>query len=615
MPRKPKNPEAPEPPKQSSQRKKLAKLPPPDYRKGPTGKPGGPVRAVASTQGTPQPHILVDVGAPATDVTTAFAADYVNAYTIHRIRKLAHEMAKRRAEALNLFEPLDGQKEFFASKVPYRLVRGSNRAGKTLCAAVEVARAACGSDPHGKYPGRDGTAFLVGKDQKHVAKVIYAKLFRPGAFKIIRDKGTGRWRAYRPWDYEDAGRAQEARLAPPLIPERLVREVAWENKKENVPSVVRLTNGWELFFFSSLGKPPQGSPIDLFWLDEEIVDPAWYPELAARVVDRRGRGIWSATPQAGTDQLYELHERAEKERAQLAERDRRIAEFVVLLEDNRHIDEAAKRALAADLSEEEARVRIGGEYAVTSYKVYPNFNMLVHGWPEMEVPAEWTRYAYIDPGHRVCAVLFAAVPPPGGPDIVLLYRELYIQEASAAVFAAAMKAAVAGEEIQAFVMDMNMGRHTELGTGKTVAQQYSEALVKEGVKSRATGYSFLPAADDVQAGVMAVQGMLRVRDGEAGPKLRVMQGRLPNFEYEIKRYHRKRVAGVVKEEPDNRKANHLMDDLRYMALHGPKHVPSRPPATKRSPAVEYLKRKEDRRLARDGGGAVNLGPGKGAIWK
>ena len=118
-----------------------------------------------------------------------------------------------------------------------------------------------GQDPHGKYPKKNGTAFLVGKDLKHVGKVLYDKLFVPGAFKVIRDKATGRWRAFRPWIPDDAAREEEARRAPSLIPQRLIAEIAWENKKENVPSIVRLSNGWNLHFFSSLGKPPQGSPI------------------------------------------------------------------------------------------------------------------------------------------------------------------------------------------------------------------------------------------------------------------------------------------------------------------------------------------------------------------
>src|SRR6185369_14786047 len=151
-----------------------------------------------------------------------------------------------------------------------------NRSGKTLTGAVEVARAVLGLDPYGKYPVRDGVGYCIGKDQGHIGRVVYKKLFRAGAFRIIRDEQTKAWRAYRPW--EDSARKEESKPAPPLIPPRMILEIGWEDKKAEVPNVVRLVTGWELHFFSSLGKPQKGSAINLFWMDEEIVDPSWYPE-------------------------------------------------------------------------------------------------------------------------------------------------------------------------------------------------------------------------------------------------------------------------------------------------------------------------------------------------
>jgi hypothetical protein len=584
----------------------LESLPDPD--RAPRNRPQPKVVPPARLPTDPDPGVSVDADRVTLDEADLYGKGYVSAFTLQRTRTLVNELAKRRVEALNLFEPLPEQERFLACNSPYRILRGSNRSGKTLTAAVEVARAVTGQDPYGKYPVRDGCWFLVGKDQKHLGKVMYAKLFRPNAFKIIRDRHSGRWRAFRPWTPEDAAREGEARPAQPLIPKRFVAEVGWENKKENVPNVIRLTNGWELYFFSSLGKPPQGSPIDGFWFDEEIIDPAWYPEMAARIVDRKGRGIWSATPQAGTDQLYELHERAEKERVDKPEGKRRISEFVVLLSENKHISDEARREFAADLTDEEARVRVGGEYAITSYKVYPTFNMLIHGHPLKEVPKHWTRYAYVDPGHRVCAVLFVAVPPRDEEDIVLLYDELYLRETNAALFGEAMRRACEGQVFQAFVMDPNMALTTQVAAGKTVMQQYSEALQQNKVKSLATGHGFILANDDVMAGVLAVQGLLRVREnGKA--RLRVMEQKLPNFLYEIKRYHRKRVAGVVQEAPDQRKDNHMMDDLRYMALHDPKFVPRKEEKRPVGGPLESFRLKMQRKKDRDGPHVIHLGPG------
>lgn len=536
-----------------------------------------------------------------------FGKDYVDAHTLNRIAVLAHELAKRRIEALNLYEPLEVQEEFHASRAPYRLAIGSNRSGKTLMAAVEFARAVTGQDPHNKFPKVGGTAFVVGKDQGHLGRVIYAKLFRSGAFKIIRDRETRRWRALRPWEPDDVEREKngEAKPAPPLIPKRFVENIAWSLKGENVPAVITLTTGWEINFFSSLGKPPQGSPIDLFWFDEEIVDPNWYPEMAARLPDRRGRGMWSATPQAGTDQLYELHERAEKERVTREADKRRIEEFRVLLADNRFMSEDAKREFREDVSEEEANVRIEGNYAILSHKVYPTFNLGVHGHPAIDVPHDWTLYGYIDPGHRTCAALFTAVPPT--QDMFLIYDELYIRECTAELFAQSMKHIIGSRQIQAFVIDSKMGLHTELGIGKTVMEQYSESLARAGVKSVSTGSGFLFANSDRMAGVLAVQGLLRLKD-DGKPRLRIIGEKCPNFLYEIKRYHRKRVGGFIHAEPDDRKNNHLMDCLRYMALHNPRWV-AKKAAKKLTGSLADFRAKMKRRREMNGDPHINLGPG------
>lgn len=498
-----------------------------------------------------------------------FAKDYVSGVAAAELRRLLVEQARRKTEALAIYEPLPVQAAFHESYSRVRLARGSNRGGKTLPAAIEVARAVTGKDPYQKYPKEDGRAFCVGKDLSHVGQVMYRKLFRAGAFKMIKDLSSGKWRAYRPWDDHDLLREKEARPAPPLIPARMVKHRAWYSKGDEQPSVIRLTNGWELSFFSSNSKPPQGSDIDLWWFDEEIVDGNWYPEMSARTLDRRGKGIWSATPQAGTDQLFELHERSNKERGKGDGAS--VREFVILLADNPHIRDEDKEALAADLSEEDRRVRIGGEFAILSFKVYPEFNMLTHGMDFMPVPHDWCRILVVDPGHQVCAALFAAVPPKGEGDFILLYDELYLYNCDAHRFGRELSNKATGQRFQTFLIDPHGSMITDIGSGKSVSQQYSEALVANGVRSVSTGFQLAPACDDIEAGLMAVHGWLHIR--QCGTtKLRVLRGVLENFEWEIKRYHKKRVAGVMIDKPDHKKNTHLMDCLRYLALYNPRYV-------------------------------------------
>lgn len=538
-----------------------------------------------------------------------YFGDSMTPAAAEKLRKAVLERARRQVEALKLYEPLNAQLQFHMSNARIRLARGSNRSGKTLAAAVEVARAATGQCPQERrYPLTDGRAFLVGKDQRHCGAVMGRKLLRAGAFKIIRDEVTGAWRAFRPWRSEDRARESEARAAPPLIPRRFIRQIAWENKAESIPAVVTLHNGWELNFYSSLGKPPQGSDLDLAWMDEEIVDEDWVPEMSARLLDRKGKLLWSATPQAGTDQLYDLHEKAEEERKK-SKPD--IEEFLILLDDNPHIGDEEKRLFVEGLSEEERKVRHGGDFALLSYKVYPEFSMHLHGVDYQDIPHNWCRYMVVDPGHRVCACLFAAVPPPEVGDFIYLYDELYLRESNAATFALNVSYKAANQKFQGFIIDPNAAVYTDMATGKSVGQQYSEALAERKIFSVATGNNFILAGDNIDAGTLAVRNLLRRRDNNTPPKLRVLRGVLPNFEWEIKRYHMLRVKGVITDKPDQKKNNHLVDTLRYLAMCNPRYIT---PPVKSGPlrgSLASYRAKMERKRQQDGPDYVRLGPGSG----
>lgn len=553
-------------------------------------------------------------------------------------RRMLEEKARRACEALVLYEPLPIQSLFHECRARARLLRGSNRAGKTLSAAVEFARAVTARDPHGKYPTENGRAYVIGKDEKHLGEVIYRKLFRPGAFKIIRDIVTGRWRSFKPWSIADKMREKEAKPAPPLIPPRYVKSITWKSKGDNIPEKVTLTNGWEIDFWSSLSKPPRGSDLDLVWLDEEIVDSDWYPEMSARLLDRKGKLMWGATPQTGSDRLYELHQRCEAEfedwrqRGFPADEEPDSREFIILLADNPHIDERQKELLRKDLTEEEAAVRLGGDFAIEASKVFPEYAQKIHDIPYFDIPMHWTRVAIVDPGRQVCAVLFAAIPRPfdhipWGEDrdgntiyyqvqdrpVVLLYDELYIQNCDARTFGEKMAAKCAGQHFDAFVIDRHGSRVTDTGHGRSVEEQYSDALRDNKVTCHRTKSGFIWGSDDVQGGLEAVRALLRVTsDGKPSLITVDVSNKLPNFKWEIARYRYKRTANVVTEKPEDRGRVHLMACVRYLALYGPTWV--EPPAGAKNAASAYaiFKQKDAKRRKAAGSSGINLGPNRGS---
>ena len=529
------------------------------------------------------------------------------------LRGVLTEIANRQREALRLYEPMPLQDAFHQSRALERVIRGGNRGGKTIGAAVEFARAVTGQDPYGKYP-KEGRAIFVGKDLTHCSKVAYRKLFKPGPFKILKDPHTHVWRVYKP--EIDGDLAEIAVNAPPLIPTRFYspKDISWENKREEIPKSIRLKTGWEISFFSSLGEPPQGWDVDLGWFDEEIVMAAWYPEISARLIDRRGHFFWSATPQAGTFQLYELSVRA-SECKDLP--DPPIEEFHVTLWSNTYLSQQSKEEFVDKIkSDDERRVRVDGDFALMGMKIYPEFNRKEHKIDTFEIPDTWTRYVAIDPGRQVCASLFAAVPPPDHKwaGKAVIYDELYIKKCNAKMFAERFRGKVTNATVYTAIIDHHAGRTTEIGSGRTVEEQYTDALKAEGVKfSRTDSIAFEWGSDDVKAGIQAVQTGLIMADGEP-LKFLFMTDRLPWFLREIDVYSYRKInsAGtalsVASDEP-LKLNDHLMDCLRYLAMHRLRWVPSK--VKKRSDAgytTAILKRKREKARKQSGwGGAVKVG--------
>lgn len=487
-----------------------------------------------------------------------------------RMRQLVAERLRRQGEAINLFEPLPKMRPFHECRKRIRLALGGNRSSKTTTAAVEFARAVTGQDPHRKYPIADGVAFVFGLDGRHIGNTVYKKLFRAGAFKMIRDNVTGRWRAYRP--VEDKGRAEEAKPAPPLIPRRLILSIAWEDKKSNIPKIVTLKNGWEIHFFSSLAELPQGQDIDLWWIDEEVKRENLIAELRARTLDRRGKGIWSATPQTGSAQLFELYEKAPDEDTEA---------FHAHILDNPFISDEEKDAFFRGLTDEERKVRWDGHFVLAGRNVFPEFSQAVHAYSKppggWQIPRDWAHYMAVDPGRQVCAVLFLAVPPPHFGSFVLAHDELYLEKCDAAMFGKHVGMKSGTQRVyEVALIDSHMGKVHDMGGGKNIEAQYRQALVANGVQMR-NGVNFTWGCDDVPGGLSMVRSWLQIR-ASGQPYLLVDIEKCPRLCWEFARY-RNKIDPQTRMPTDQpvKKNDHLMDCLRYLAMYGPKWIKPKPP--------------------------------------
>jgi hypothetical protein len=495
------------------------------------------------------------------------------------LKDIQKELTGRRLEALRLYEPMPHQEEFHKCMASERIVLGGNRGGKTLAVAVEAARAATGQDPYGKYPAEGGNLAIVGRNWPHIGLVIYPILLKAGAFRIVRDETTGLWRSIRPGDDKS-----KSKPAPPLIPPRLVKDTSWVLKNAGYLNKLELVNGWTIWCFSSEGQPPQGYSADMIWLDEDLNNEAWVGECQARLADRKGRFVWSAMPHSKNDALIGLCERADK-----AIEDNVpspiIKKFTFRFLDNNFIDgEEKKKNIErwSALGQEELRMRAEGEFTTESTLMYPTFNLSVHTKPRSElpngqVPAEWTRYVAIDPGHAVMATLFGAVPPD--ESYLLIYDELYIRNCNALIWGEQFLQKAVNQHIHCAIMDMHGGALRDLGSGRLPHELYSEQLKNKNYRFAIGGSSFIPGSDDIAARTALVRQMMHIK-GDGSTRIKILEGACPNLIRELKRYRKKTttVNGqvFVTDSPQTRGEVHAAQTLEYLCAYEPKyHTPPR----------------------------------------
>lgn len=482
-----------------------------------------------------------------------------------------------------------------------------------MCTFVEDARAVTGQDPHGKYPKENGILVIIGQDWRHIGLVVYPMLFKQGAFKIIRDEETNEWRSYDP--SRDKERKDECKPSPPLIPQRLVKATSWVLKSASYIQKCTLHNGWQIYFFSSEGDPPQGFSCDRCHVDEDISSEAWIPEMQARLIDRQGVLCWSAMPHSTNNALLGLKERADASEEELGDKSY-IRQFKLRFLDNPFLDQAEKEKSIARWSaagEDVLRQRSEGDFITDSILMYPNFDMRIHGYSReslenLQVPADWTKYAVIDPGHTVTAVLFVAVPPD--ENLWLCYDQLYIRQCNAKVFGEKFSKKVANHSFHAFIIDAHGGRIRDIGSGRLPVEQYTEELIKHGCKSETTGHSFLAGCDDIPARTEATRVGLHIRPSGT-PCIRVLMNSVPDLEREIKRYRKKvnYVSGtpIVTDSPNTRGECHIVQCLEYLCAYRPRWHKPRIEKPVEAWWVKWNDRRK-KRLREEGTGYINLGP-------
>jgi len=493
----------------------------------------------------------------------------------------AVELARRRNDGLGMFRAFPTQLPFFQSQCSEFLLRGGNRAGKTISAAAKFAAVVRGKPIHDKDGNpieqrlpwqlkRPLLAWVVGLQWDHIGDTIWRVLFKRGLYRILRDQpdGSGPWRAFDP--AIDAGRELDCRPSFPLIPlsevEGGMDGIGWENKKERQFSHIPMKNGTVIKAWASTGEVKQGDPVDYIWVDERISIPGHYAEWQARLSDTKGRIVWSTMPRADNGAMIRLSHRAQEQAEEVQRGERESAdcdELTLRFSANPHIDDDEKRKRLDGWSDDDRRMRDEGEFLTDTIKIYPTFDRAIHRAiyenPDQddaiskvlrerngEPPADWTRELILDPGTAKPAVLFCAVPPPefweGHEPSYVPYAEIYIPRLDARGIAKAVKAKAGGYQFQRFIIDGQASRQTPMGFSGTVGANYSKEFQRLGILCQETQSNFIPGDPDFAARKGLVETMMSYRPSGC-PQLRIVTKRCPNLVWQIENNLKKTVTG------------------------------------------------------------------------
>lgn len=536
---------------------------------------------------------------------------------IHELRKATNVLYRRSCRALNIYKPVPAAVEFHSCMAGEIGIVGSNRAGKSVAAAVEVAWAATGTHPViDKYPQGGLDICMLGPRLEHL-RLFYRMYFGVGrTFKILKD-GID-WVVPR-WDNPDhVARIKEWRDAPPLIPPEMVSgEPGWYDKKSMIPEIIKLTNGTTFYFYSMEQDPPRGVPFHLGVVDEESPSVSkWLSELRARFISVMGRLVWSSTPESSTQTFWDLKVRSERPDMASKVPYKRTSFFEFSSKDNPYLPplglEAAKERLEED-DPEAAAAKIDGEWTIRKFLVYPEFNENIHLIEPFQIEWRDTVYLIIDPGRTRNGTLFAAIIHQDSehyladqPDRIVFFDEILMETArdrkgnyigiNAQSYAKKLMSRLSLHKhwVEDITFDFQQGRKKD-DYDVAIMDNYRKEMEAAGVIPR--NRSFVAGYKNIDYGVEEVSKHLAPPEGQP-PKIAIMKGKCPQLVYGIKRYMREQLKGrdgkIIPGKPIA-KRNEMVDCLRYACCRG--FTWMSPPSAVQ--ASQHLTGEELKRLAND----------------
>lgn len=550
---------------------------------------------------------------------------------VKRTFRAAQKIHERRHTALEMFRPFPYQDEFLLCKSSEVLLRGGVRSGKSTIVGVSIASyvlgkpiyLSCGIPIQTREPEyadkQVGEIWIIGKQMNH-SSTIFRIMFQPGAFKMVRDKDTKKWRAWQPGTIsgDDKIPADQLKESPPLIPASEIKEWGWEKRSQKEWNTCTLHNGWTLKYYPSNGSPKRGDPVHRIWLDEETENDDLYAELQSRISDFKGRIWWSSWPNLDCGSLINLYDRAVDEMDQF--RAGKITQCDVyqmsfISNNNPVIDEDEKRKRAKGWDDATWRARNLGEFVRESRLTYPEFNKSYHtvdygvnderNDKVTEIlrarnfipPSDWCVDLILDPGTNRPALLWVATPPPDfwykGQPYHVVYREL-TGPYDADQLAYQVSTLEPARSYNRWIIDHKCGDQTSPGDAYRIEHRYSTAFSKKGLSCEATGTRFTASEHVWLVRSMEFRNMMMpVAEDAPRPKLRIVTHRCPELIKQITRNMRKITKEDIQDVRASGQIQDLLDCLEYFAGSRPAYRVPQKIKPKDTPSYEsYLKEEE-----------------------
>ena len=293
----------------------------------------------------------------------------------------------------------------------------------------------------------------------------------------------------------------------------------------------------------------QGTSKHHIHLDEEPPQDV-FDECYMRTVDKAGVIRLSMTPLRGETDLYMTITEAE-EGSPLYD------SITVSLLDNKYVPEEEKEILKQKFAGADYLSRIEGVAAIKEGKIYPTLNYRVHV-KKLPLEDHHLEIRGFDPGISTSACLWAKVySNRDNEKCVHIRREHYKQDWEIGKHAEHIELLEQNERIDVELVDPAADKR-ESGTGHNIYKMLNRPKSSGGY-----GFHFIKANNDVDAGIMAVQELLRYSVDEEGttakqPRLTIDPSCVNTFR-EMNGYRYDKNGKPVK------KNDHTCDVIRYIA--------------------------------------------------